>query len=138
VEGTDQEDLTSVLAAIRKMVQQESRAQFSDSVSDPDEPDVEVPPVFTSNVVSKVLILYPHMRVDIPKVKPEVLDDEAKIPYDSPIPAGESFAIANDVDDFVLRDMVRDIVQQELRGDLGREIIEAMKKDVLLSLTDKT
>lgn len=138
MEVSDQEDLTSVLAAIRKMVQQESRAQFSDSVGEPEEPAVEVPPVFTNNVVSKVLILYPHMRVDIPTAEPEVLEDEAEIPYDSPIPVGESFAIANDVDDFVLRDMVREVVQQELRGDLGREIIEAMKKEVLLSLTDKS
>ena len=36
------------------------------------------------------------------------------------------------------RQLVRDVVQEELRGDLGREIIEAMKKEVLLTLADKT
>lgn len=138
MEVSDQDDLTSILAAIRKMVREESRVQFSDSVDDSETPSVEVPPVFTNKVVSKVLILYPHMRVDIPKVEPEILEDEAEIPYDTPMAASDSFAIANDFDDFVLRDMVREVVQQELRGDLGREIIEAMKKEVLLTLSDKT
>lgn len=89
--------------------------------------------------MAKVMILHPYMRVDIPKEKPEVLKDGADIPYDMPLPANDSFAIATpEVDEFMLRDMVREVVQQELRGDLGREIIKAMKKEVLLTLEDKT
>ena len=137
MEVSDKEDLTSVLAAIREMVQEESRAQFSDSVGEAEESAAKAPPDFTNTVVSKVLILRPHMRVDTPTPPPEVLKSEAEIPYDTPLPAGESFAIANDIDDYILRDMVREVVQEELRGDLGREIIEAMKKEVILTLADK-
>ncbi len=137
---SDGGDIHSVLSAIRSMVRKETRARFSDLKPDVKRPDVKihsnaqdkVAPV--KNLPSKIFVLQPHMRVDNPK--PEILDDNAKIPYDAPISTSESFAIADTaIDPHMLRDMVREVVQEQLRGELGREIMLSVKKDMLKSLS---
>ncbi|MEE9454866.1 MAG: hypothetical protein V3V13_10855 [Paracoccaceae bacterium] len=142
---SDRGDIHSVLSAIRSMVRKETRARFSEPKPDVKKPDVKIhsngqdkaPPV--KNLPSKIFILQPYMRVDKPS--PEILDDNAKIPYDTPMPTSESFAIADStivdgaIDPNMLRDMVREVVQEQLRGELGREIMLSVKKDMLKSLS---
>ena len=137
MEKPEQEDLSDVLSAIRNMVRNETRAKFSETATPPIQlKKVKAKPVKQtmrqSNLPAKILVLYPHMRVK--KAKPEtlILDKSFRVPHDTPNLASESFAIANPVmDDGVLRDMVREVVQEQLRGELGREIIGAIKNDMM-------
>lgn len=130
------EDLSSVLAAIRKMVHDETRANFTmpEKAEKPEEapPETPVKPAGTS--LANVYILRPHQRVAPPKPS-EILEEGDKLPYDEQL--SDSFSIANPDDD-VLRDMVREVVQEQLRGDMGREIVAALKKEMLLALSDKS
>jgi len=144
VEKPEQEDLNDVLSAIRNMVRDETRAKFSETATAPMQlKKVKLKPVKPAvrqtNLPAKILILHPHLRVK--KAKPEtlILDKNSRVPHDTPNSAGESFAIANSVmDDGLLRDMVREVVQEQLRGELGKEIIGAIKRDMVQLLEKKS
>lgn len=127
-----------VMSAIRRMVHKETAARFDQppKVSKPKPVRVEpaIPTTKAKTVVakktgtnlpSKIFVLQPHMRVDIPKPKPEILDDDAKIP-------GDLSALINED---VLRDMVRDVVQEQLRGELGKQLVLSIKRDMVRALT---
>lgn len=139
------EGLDDVMSAIRRMVHKETSARFDHppKVAKPKPAHVvKSRPVGVArrktgtNLPSKIFILQPYMRVDIPKSKPEILDDDAKIPHDTANPPYESFAIAEPViDENMLRDMVKEVVQEQLRGELGKQLILSMKRDILRSLT---
>jgi len=154
---SDKPDVHSVLAAIKAMVRKETKARFSESASDvtpaPEntparkEPSLHAapvsapkkPPEFVPNLPSKIYILLPHMRVDEPKehpfVEPEILQDDAEIPYDTPISVSESFAIANaDVDEDMVRDIVRAEVREQLSGELGRALVESIKQELMIAV----
>ncbi len=143
MEKPEQEDLNDVLSAIRNMVRDETRAKFSETATPPIQlKKVKPKPVkrvaHQANLPAKILVLHPHMRVK--KATPEtlVLDKTSRIPHDTPNPAGESFAIANPVmDEGLLRDLVREVVQEQLRGELGKEIIGAIKRDMVQLLEKK-
>lgn len=144
MEKPEQEDLNDVLSAIRKVVRDETRAKFSETAAPQSEPKkVKSKPVKQAvhqpNVVpAKVLILYPHMRVTKPKPKVLILDKNTRVPHDAPNSVGESFAIANPImDEGMLRDMVREVVQEQLRGELGKEITDAIKRDMVQLLEKK-
>ena len=144
MEKPDQEDLSDVLSAIRNMVREETRAKFSDE----DEPQVTSKKVKPKTVVlkpsqqilpAKIFVLYPHMRVNPPKPEVFILDKNARVPHDTPIPADDSFAIANPaMDEGLLRDIVREVVQEQLRGELGKEIMNAVKRDMVQLLESKS
>ncbi len=143
MEKPEQEDLNDVLSAIRNMVRNETRAQFSETATAPIQLKKVKPKrvkraAHRSNLPAKILILHPHMRVK--KANPEtlILDKTARVPHDMPNPASESFAIANSaLDEGMLRDMVREVVQEQLRGELGKEIIGAIKSDMVQLLEKK-
>jgi len=137
VENPEKEDLNDVLAAIRNMVRDETRAKF---------PETSTPPIQLEkakkkptkravqqpNLPAKILILHPHMKVKVANPKARVLDKAARVPHDTPNALGESFAVANPaIDEGLLRDMVREVVQEQLRGELGKEIIGAIKRDMV-------
>lgn len=159
--GEEKQDLASVLASIRDMVRAETqgpqakvdeplrrkkkplflkrRVETGDTPRKPSAPIPEPKPAAkkTTTAVSKVYILRPHMRVDPPK--PEVMDQGAEIPYDTPNTVNESFAIANpEIDAHMLREIVREVVREQLMGEAGRQLIENLKKDVILSLSKNT
>lgn len=140
MENPKQEDLSDVLSAIRNMVREETRAKFSETAT-PLKAAKRVNPKPVSrqsNLPAKILILHPHMRVKKQKPKMIILDGNARVPHDTPNPIGESFAIANPVmDEGLLRDMVREVVQEQLRGELGKEIIGAIKRDMMQLLEKK-
>jgi len=134
VEKPEREDLSDVLSAIRNMVRDETRAKFSDTSPSPIQLKKAKPAPATqpSNLPAKILILHPHMKVKIANPETLILDKSARVPHDMPNPAGESFAVANSVmDEGLLRDMVREVVQEQLRGELGKEIIGAIKRDMV-------
>ena len=143
MEKPEQEDLNDVLSAIRNMVRDETRAKFSEPSKPAAAPEkVQPKPVKPAarppNVPTKVLILHPHMRVKKADPEPHILDDNAGVPHDAPNAVGESFAIANPhMDEGLLRDMVREVVQEQLRGELGKEIIGAIKRDMVQLLEKK-
>ncbi len=132
-----QEDLSDVLSAIRNMVRDETRAKFSEAETPPIQlRKVKPEPVKQTtrqpNLPAKIFILHPHMRVKKNKPETLILDKSFRVPHDTPNLAGESFAIANPVmDDGLLRDLVREVVQEQLRGELGKEIIGAIKHDMM-------
>lgn len=144
MEKPEQEDLDDVLSAIRNMVRDETRAKFSETVVPPVSPKKPIlKPVnkvkSKPNLPAKVLILHPHMRVKKKPPKTIILDDNARVPHDTPNPVGESFAVANPMmDDGLLRDMVREVVQEQLRGEVGKEIIGAIKRDMMQLLEKKS
>ncbi len=140
MENPKQEDLSEVLSAIRNMVREETRAKFSETPTPQTAAKrVEPKPVPSPpNLPAKILILHPHMRVKKQRPKIIILDANARVPHDTPNPIGESFAIANPVmDEGLLRDMVREVVQEQLRGELGKEIIDAIKHDMMQLLEKK-
>ena len=143
MEKPEQEDLNDVLSAIRNMVRDETRAKFPETATLQSKPEkVKLKPVKQSvrqpNVPAKILILQPHMRVKKPAPKIMILDENARAPHDTPNAAGESFAVANPLmDEGLLRDMVREVVQEQLRGELGKEIIGAIKRDMVQLLEKK-
>lgn len=139
------------------MVRKETKARFAETAADVSpvsekangrkEPALRAspvsapdkPPEFVPNLPSKIYILRPHMRVDEPKeqpfVEPEILQDDADIPYDTPMSVSESFAIANtDVDEDMVRDMVRAEVREQLSGDLGRALVESIKQELMIAV----
>ena len=136
----DKEDLSDVLSAIREMVRDETRAKFSESEVPSGAPKkVRLKPeakvASPNNLPSKIFILRPHMRVKKPDSEAFILDEDTRIPHDPPIPMSESFAIANPaIDEGLLRDIVREVVQEQLRGELGKELINAVKRDMVLLL----
>lgn len=138
------EGISDVMLAIRRMVHKETAARFDQppKVSKPKPARVVKPvqararPKTGTNLPSKIFVLQPYMRVDIPKSKPEILDDDATIPHDTANPPYESFAIADPViDENMLREMVREVVQEQLRGELGKQLMLSVKRDMLRSLT---
>lgn len=141
---TSGEGIGDVMSAIRRMVHKETASRFDQppKVGKP-KPARVVKPVQAkarqktgTNLPSKIFVLQPHMRVDIPRAKPEILDDDAKIPHDTANPPYESFAIADPViDETMLREMVREVVQEQLRGELGKQLMLSVKRDMLRSLT---
>jgi len=127
-----------VLSAIRNMVRDETRAKFSETANPTAAPKPVKPKTRQPNVPVKILILHPHMRVKTPKPETIILGEDARVPHDTPNPVGDSFAVANPVmDDDLLRDMVREVVQEQLRGELGKEIIGAIKRDMVQLLEKK-
>lgn len=144
MEKSEKEDLSDVLSAIRSMVRDETRAKFSDDSSPkavPEKPKRKTLVLKRSQqkLPAKILFLHPHMRVKQPKPDVYVLDKNARVPHDIPIPMDESFAIANPVvDEGLLRDIVREVVQEQLRGELGQEIISAVKRDMVQLLENKS
>ena len=143
MEKPEQQDLNDVLSAIRNMVRDETRAKFSATATPPIQlKKVKLEPVEPAgrqtNLPAKILILHPHMKVKATKPKTLILDKASRVPHDTPNPAGDSFAIANPVmDEGLLRDMVREVVQEQLRGELGKEIIGAIKRDMVQLLEKK-
>jgi hypothetical protein len=143
VEKPEQEDLNDVLSAIRNMVRDETRAKFSETATPPTQlkkvkPKVVKRVVRQPNLPAKILILHPHMRVKKAKPEPLILDKTSRVPHDTPNAAGESFAVANPLmDEGLLRDMVREVVQEQLRGEFGKEIIGAIKRDMVQLLEKK-
>lgn len=134
MDQSDEKDLSEILAAIRKMVRSETRANVSEAVFSDTKPDPE-PAKSEPKLPSKILILRPHMRVYPDRPHTIILDDDMRVPHDTPIPANDSFAIADTaIDDHLLRDMVREVVQEQLRGELGKEIVGALKRDMALLL----
>ncbi len=139
------EGLDDVMSAIRRMVHKETAARFDQppKVSKPKpvhraqpKPAKIVRKRTGTNLPSKIFVLQPYMRVDIPKAEPEILDDDAKIPHDTANPPYESFAIADPViDENMLREMVREVVQEQLRGELGKQLMLSVKRDMLRALT---
>ena len=138
-----QEDLSDVLSAIRNLVRTETRAKFSEMATPQSKPEsVDPKPVEQAerraNVPAKVLILHPYMRVKKLVPKTMILDENTRVPHDAPNLAGESFAVANPfMDESLLRDVVREVVQEQLRGELGKEIIGAIKRDMVQLLEKK-
>ncbi len=153
----NQEDLESVLDAIRTLVRKEARSRIDGRLLEmpvfepervlgitPDTRDGDTPPDAPPR--RKIFVLQPHMRVHdagdrdgddagADDAGADVLPDSEEIPHAPPLTSDESFAIANPlVDEQVLREMVREVVQEQLRGDIGREIIRAMKMDLIRSL----
>lgn len=122
------EGIDSIMSAIRKMVSKETRSRAA--------PPATAAPVAPPEKPKRaVLVLHPHMRVDKKIEQPEVMDAAEEIPHAPPLTIDESFAIANPVvDEDMLRQMVREVVQEQLRGEIGREIIRAMKMDLIRSL----
>ena len=142
--SSNAESIDSVMTAIRRMVRHETRERFSDvkPISET-RPRVTEPPLTASKprprvsnpdkLPSKIFVLQPYMRVDVPRSKPEIFAKDEKIP---PRSNDDSFAVADsDVDPDMLRQMVREVVEEQLRGDLGRQIMLSVKKDILRSLT---
>lgn len=141
--SSNAEGVDSVMTAIRRMVRNETRERFSDIKPIRDSrPRVEEPPLTAKrrsslsnpgNLPSKIFVLQPYMRVDVPRSKPEVFAKDERIP---PRMSDDSFAVADPaVDQDMLRQMVRDVVEEQLRGDLGRQIMLSVKKDLMRSLT---
>lgn len=80
------------------------------------------------NVPSKIYVLQPYMRVDKKMPAPEILEPEPE----STGVMNVSFAIGNaTVDEDMLRGLVREVVQEQLRGELGREILNAVRMDLI-------
>ena len=125
MEKPESQDLNEVLSAIREMVQTEARASFEQT-------DDAVTPS------TNVLILRPSMRVQPKTNNIFILRPSARVHVETP-PAvpDDSFSVASPaIDEGMLRDMVREVVQEQLRGELGREIISALKND-MVSLLEK-
>jgi len=140
VEKPEKEDLNDVLSAIRNMVRDETRAKFSETATPQSTPKTAKPkPVkqatSQSNVPAKILILHPHMRVKKPSPKVIILDKNARVPHDASPVDGENVSIADPLMyEGLLRDMVREVVQEQLRGELGKELIGSIKRDMVLLL----
>lgn len=142
--SSNAESLDSVMTAIRRMVRRETRERFSDvkPISETRlrvmEPPLTKPTRRASvsnpdKLPSKIFVLQPYMRVDVPRSKPEIFTKDEKIP---PSFTEDSFAVADTgVDPDMLRHMVREVVEEQLRGELGRQIMLSVKKDILHSLT---
>ena len=139
----ENEDIDDVMSAIRNMVRKEMRANFSGNTPSQNvQEKVRLKPVNKvpkrANLPAKVLILYPHMQINRPDPNVFVLDKSARVPHDTPIAIDESFAIANTaIDEGLLRDIVREVVQEQLRGELGKEIVNAVKRDMVRLLENK-
>ena len=141
--SSNAESIDSVMTAIRRMVRHETRERFSDvKPIGETRPRVKEPPLTSrtrqpssnpDKLPSKIFVLQPYMRVDVPRSKPEIFTKEEKIPTRG---NDDSFAVADaGVDPDMLRQMVREVVEEQLRGDLGRQIMLSVKKDILRSLT---
>lgn len=118
------------------MVQKETRAKISEEFQ-PVAEDAPIPETSAPNrnLPSKILILRPQMRVYPSRQKTVILDKNMRVPHDSPVDAGDSFAISNPaIDEGMLREMVREVVQEQLRGELGKEIVGAIKRDIVMLL----
>ena len=140
MEKPEKENLSDVLSAIRNMVREETRAKFSKTVtpkstlkavkSDPVQQVASSP-----NVPAKILTLHPHMRAKKPTPKVIILDKNARVPQDESPIVGENVSIADPLMyEGLLRDMVREVVQEQLRGELGNELIGSIKRDMVLLL----
>ncbi len=133
----EKENLNDVLSAIRNMVRDETRAKFPETATPPIKlkkvkPKAAKRVVQQPNLPAKILILHPHMKVKVADPEALILDKSERVPHDTPNALGESFAVANPVmDEGLLRDMVREVVQEQLRGELGKEIIGAIKRDMV-------
>lgn len=133
----EKEDLNDVLSAIRTMVRDETRAKFPETATPATQPEnIKQKPVKRapqrSNLPAKILILHPYMKVKVTNPKARIFAKTARVPHDTPNALGESFAVANPaIDEGLLRDMVREVVQEQLRGELGKEIIGAIKRDMV-------
>lgn len=129
----EKEDLNDVLAAIRNMVRDETRAKFPETAAPPIQLKKAKPkPAKQANLPAKILVLHPHMKVTVAGSETLIIDKTARAPHDTPNALGESFAVANPaIDEGLLRDMVREVVQEQLRGELGKEIIGAIKRDMV-------
>lgn len=144
MEKPEQENLSDVLSAIRNMVRDETRAKFSGEESS----RVEAPKAKPKTVVlkrgqqtlpAKILVLHPHMRVKRSMPDVYILEENARVHHDTPISMDESFAVANPaMDEGLLRDIVREVVQEQLRGELGKEIVNAVKRDMVQLLESKS
>ncbi len=144
MEKPEQEDLSDVLSAIRNMVRKETHAKFSETTVPPIQlkkvaPEPIEKTARQANLPAKILVLHPHMKVKTPKAETIILDETTRVPHDTPNSAGESFAISNPVmDEGLLRDLVREVVQEQLRGELGKELIGAIKRDMVQLLEKKS
>lgn len=146
---SDADNVESVLSAIKNMVEKESEARFTDAL-DEEVPFISVPvtkpksskpkakikvkpkaktkpktsaKAKVHNLPSKIFILYPHMRVDKPKSEPEILNEQSETPFDT---------VDAVMSEDKLRNMVREVVKEQLRGELGLAIINAVKQDLLV------
>lgn len=143
MEKQDQESLNDVLSAIRNMVREETRAKFSDTaepqvLGGKNKPKAVEPKTSQRNLPAKILVLHPHMRVKVSKPDVFILDKNARVPHDTPIPSNDSFAVANPaMDEGLLREIVREVVQEQLRGELGKEIVNTVKRDMAQLLENK-
>jgi len=144
VDKTEQEELSDVLSAIRKMVGDETRAEFSDKTKPQAKPEKAKPkPTMLKpsqrTLPAKIFVLQPYMRVNQPKPDVRKLNQKARVRHAHPDSVDESFAVAHaSVDEGLLRDIVREVVQEQLRGELGKEIISAVKLDMIQLLENKT
>lgn len=136
MEKPDEEDLNDVISAIRDMVMDETRAKFSESTVVKEATDIrdEVGDTKSSDepfLPSKILVLHPHMRVKTPEPEVYILGESARVTDEIPPSVDESFAVANTaIDEGMLRDMVREVVQEQLRGEIGQELVGAIKRDM--------
>ena len=138
VKQAEKKDLSDILSAIREMVHKDTRSSLSEIAATPS-PAAPASSKTEAKLPTKILILRPHMRVYAPSSETDVLDESTGIPHDTPFPANDSFAVANPaIDEHMLRDMVREVVQEQLRGELGKEIIGALKRDMALLLEKKS
>lgn len=132
MEKPESQELNEVLSAIREMVQTEARASFeqTDDAASADDGPVEQTVAATPS--TNVLILRPSMRVEPEKSNIFILRPSARVHVETPpVVQDDSFSVASPaIDEGMLRDMVREVVQEQLRGELGREIISALKDDM--------
>ncbi len=143
--SSNAESIDSVMTAIRRMVRRETRERFTDvNPINESRPRVAEPPVTAQkrrstvsnkgNLPSKIFVLQPYMRVDVPRSKPEIMPDDATISHGADNADYSSMAQAG-LDPNQVRNMVREVVEEQLRGDLGRQIMLSVKKDIMRTLT---
>ncbi len=144
------ESIDSVMGAIRRMVRRETKARFSDIDSTgavtPSratdllesrrvEPQVSSRPKYIyrapknpGNLPTKILVLQPHMRVDIPR-------DSYHGFYQSKRRNDAEKLRDVGVEPEMLRNVVREVLEEQLRGELGRQIVLSVKKDLVKLLS---
>ena len=146
--SSNAESIDSVMGAIRRMVRRETRERFSDVTPSGEvtpsearaerheriEPSVSSKPKYIyraaknpGNLPTKILVLQPHMRVDIPR-------DTFRSYGQTRNSDGQKLRDVG-VDPDVLRDVVKEVLEEQLRGDLGRQIVLSVKKDLMKLLT---
>lgn len=125
--ANDAKSVDDVLASIRKLVSDETRARSLDAAKK----------AAQNATVDETLMLTPELKVaseqplilETPAAKPTlVVTDADEVPTDETIETPDNDTIAPFQDEVALRALVSEMIREELQGELGNRITRNVRK----------